>query len=121
MHGKFFGKFSGVEEVVAEDAEGVVSSANGDARAAAPRFCIGLGGLKTEVEQGAEDVGAAGDVVAGALPLQHGLVQNATGVDERVKVVVIIHQSVETGSGDVNGVTFGKIQDVFVFFTHIIH
>ena len=121
MNGELICQFSRVVEVVAEHAEGIDAPAYRHMRAAAAGVVFRFGGGKAEVEEGAEHIGTVGDVVAGAFPLEHGLVQDATRIDEGVEMVVVVHQPVEAGGGEVVHLGGVVIEDVLILLSHVKH
>ena len=121
MHGKFVDQFAGIVEVVAQHTEGIDSPSHRHMRAAAAGIVFRFGGDKAEVEEGAEHIGAVGNIVASAFPLEHGLMQDTTRIDEGVEVVAVVHQPVEAGSGDIVHLGGVVIEDMLILFPHVKH
>lgn len=79
--GEVLGQFAGVVEVEPYGTEGVGLSMYLDMTATANRVGLGNRLGEADIEEGEENVGTVADVVAGTLPLEHGLVEDTGGVE----------------------------------------
>ena len=116
--GEVLHQFTREIEVETDGPEGVCLAVDVDMAATAHGVGLGDRLRKADVEEGEEDVGAVADVIACTFPLEHGLMQDASGVKVGVEMVTIVDKTVVSLvllCLSLNGI----VQQVLVARTHI--